>query len=136
MIETVQDDRSPQIGEDLMRRFDLRVHQAVRDLVPDDAVAMFSNRMLGCFDMIFDSTTLKASRLAEYHTKGKGTIIVKVVMARGKEQDGITLTVPRPLAGAIAECNECQRVGYMNLRDRELCPQCNGLGYLEKLPSL
>ena len=119
-----------------MRKFDLRVHQAIRDIIPDSHIATFSNRMLGCIDMIFDSNTLKANRLAEYETKEKGTIIVKVVMARGKERDGITLTVPRPLAGAFIECNECQRVGYINLRDRELCPQCNGLGYLEKLPSL
>ena len=134
-MTTRNDEWSPTIGEDLMRKYQLRVHQAVRDLVPDNAIEFFSNRMLGCIDMLFDPNTLKANRLAEYDTP-KGTVIVKIVIARGRERDGVTLTVPRPLAGSVANCNECGRVGYRDLRNRELCPTCNGLGYIENLPSL
>ena len=119
-----------------MRRFDLRIHQAVRDKVPADALQVLSNRMLGLFDFIFPEGVLKANRLAEYTMPNKESIIVKVVVVHGKDRDGVTLTVPRPLAGTVVNCNECDRVGFKDIRTQDICPTCNGLGYLEKLPNL
>jgi hypothetical protein len=119
-----------------MRRFQLQVHQSVVNIIGAEKTEAFGNRIVGAFYTgATDPNVLKSNQITEHEVAGN-MVVFKVVVARGKDRDGVTLTVPRPLAGSIAECNECTGIGYRNVRDRELCGQCNGLGYLEKLPDL
>ena len=119
-----------------MRRFQLQVHQSVVNIIGSEKSESLGNRIVGAFYTgATDPSVLKSNQITEHEIAGD-MVVFKVVVARGKERDGVTLTVPRPLAGSIAECNECTGIGYKSIRDRELCPTCNGLGYIEKLPSL
>ena len=121
----------------MINKFNLHVHQSVLNLFGSESIESVSNRLLGAVDIgNSDASLVKSNKLSEFETKNSGTVLVKIVVARGREVDGVTLAVPRPLAGSVTDCNECKRVGFRDLKAREVCTTCNGIGYLENLPEL
>jgi|APSaa5957512493_1039668.scaffolds.fasta_scaffold11750_2 hypothetical protein len=110
--------------------FQYRVHAVVHQKVADPQV---SSELLRAADMILgaDTTMIKFNQLSMSQGRAGAAVPLKLVVARGRDFDAVTLTIPKPLTDSMKPCAECEEVGYIDMAAMELCTECNGLGYLE-----
>lgn len=115
----------------------LHVHSIVRQQIGADPAggSKMARELLEAVDVIFmsQSSMIKLNSLSMGRGAAGQAVPLKLVVARGKDYDAVTLTVPKPLAKSMQPCGQCGEIGYLNMEAMELCPDCNGLGYLENL---
>lgn len=125
---------SPPVERNDMRRpYRMNVHQVVRDKISGPALDRIARTVLMLVDTILSTDTdmVKQSMHSIHQAKDGQEFTVKLVVARGRDEDVVTLTVPKPLHGELVECEDCHQVGYTDFKTKEVCPTCNGLGHLE-----
>ena len=117
----------------MRRPYRMNVHQIVRDKLSGPALDRIARTVLMLVDTILSNDTdmVKQSMHSIHQAKDGKEFTVKLVVARGRDEDVVTLTVPKPLHGELVECTECDQVGYTDFRTKEVCPTCSGLGHLE-----
>lgn len=117
----------------MRRSYKLAVHQIVRDRIPSELLDLVVHWMLSSIDKYLNSEEQghKTSILSIAKDKEGKEIPVKIVLARGKEEDSVILTIPKPVNGELVFCETCQGIGYLDLGELEICESCNGLGRAE-----
>lgn len=110
--------------------FQYRVHAVVHQKIADHRVA---SDLLQAADIMLgtDSPMIKSNQLCMGTDRDGKSVPLKLVVARGRDFDAVTLTIPKPLTDSMKPCTECKEVGYIDMAAMELCTECNGLGYLE-----